>query len=141
MFKASSIVPAKGYEIAKAEAWKVKQYSQGMVTQLSSDVSAQLIISILNNLSSYKTRLENVRSIPGIAQYARDQENDQNYDVVAEFLSLLALIDAAIAEIQSTNTNVLISGWSLTGIQWNTFTSAQTANLALALQAIANAVE
>lgn len=139
-FKASNIVPAKGYEIAKARAWKARQSAIQMSALLSANINAQIIVGMVNTLNSHKTELEMVKNIPGILQYAKDQEQDQAYDVAAEFLNLIALIDTAIGTIQTTPTNTLINDWTLIGIAWNTFTPAQTAGLKVDLDAIVAAV-
>ena len=136
-FRASNVIPARAYESAKAEALKLQNLCNQISSALGSDISAETLPVWLVNLQRFRTRLNDVRSVTGIAQYAKDQEDDQAYDVAAEFNSLISLVDAAITEIQATNTNALISTWSVSsGLIWNTFTPAQTAALKADIDAI-----
>ena len=139
-FRATNIIPQRGYELAKARATKLRSWSQQMSAMCNTDLPAQQLIAILSGLSGHKNELEIAKNTNGIVAYAKDQENDPAYDVAAEFIAVLVLIDDAIAVVQATNTNVLINDWTLTGISWNSFTPAQTATLKSALDDIVAAI-
>lgn len=140
-FKASSVIPANAYASIKGNAMRLRNYSAQIITLLQSDVSAQQFPGIVKQLSFFKGELSAVASTPGLAAYAQDQEGDPLYNVVNEYIGMIAAIDAAIATIQATNTNALISAWTLDGIAWNSFTAVQTAGLRADLQSIVDSIE
>ena len=111
-----------------------------MSTQLDATQPAQTLIDILYSLSLHKAVLNNIKGIPGLAEYARAQENDPTYDPVAEFLNIIALINAAGILIQSYNVDILITSWTNSGIEWNTFTATQLLSLKGAIDDIANSI-
>jgi len=140
-FKASNKVPSIAYQEAKNAALALKNFCQSQVAAMNANIDGREVIAIGTNMSVYKTRLNEAKATPGIAQFAKDQENDPAYDVVAEFNSMVAALDAAVVVIVAVNTNLLIQGWSPTAaIQYNSFTPAQTANLKAALQTVADSV-
>lgn len=80
---------SKAYQKAQNEAIRVKSFAtQARAALLAGSVSANAVIQIMTNLKSSIEVWDSVSSLPGIAQYARDQEDDQTYDVVAEFLAM-----------------------------------------------------
>lgn len=94
--------PATGYANAKALAAQLKSYAQGRQAEFSSATNRDVLVSTASDLIRWRDELEAVTQIPGIAQYAKDQENDQAYDVVAEFTAVQVAVDAAISEIVSS---------------------------------------
>jgi len=98
-FKASNILPSKAYDDAKRIAVQVQSFASNRATSWAGGADASQILSAADNLKSFRDRLNDVKSTPGIAAYARDQEDDQAYDVAAEFSALLAAVDAAITQI------------------------------------------
>ncbi len=86
---------AKAYQKAQNEAIRVKTFSTSARNALLAGVvSANAVIQIMTNLKSSVEVWDTVSSLPGMGQYAKDQEDDQTYDVVAEFL---AMRNAAVA--------------------------------------------
>lgn len=128
-FKASSLVPAKAYEDIKIEAMRVKIFASRMSTSLNTTLSAQNLNGMVQTLIQQKNKLDQLKVTPGLVQYVKDQESDQNYDVITEFVTLIAFIDDVISEIKLTPTNSLINSWGSNGVVWNTFTTSQTASL------------
>ncbi len=98
---ASNQLPENGYRAAKETALRIKNYLQGRVIQFSSPTNADVVISTYRDILRWKAVLDATKAIPGIVQYAKDQENDQNYDVVAEFTALLSSITAFADLIES----------------------------------------
>jgi acid phosphatase family membrane protein YuiD len=139
-FKATNDTPEEVYALAKKEARRLKTFADNTVIALNAPVSAERIPVILNNLTVHKNRITQLLTIGGIEQYAKDQENDQTYSIIAETNALIVLIDAARLRIQAFNTNQLINGWLDSGVDWNTFTAVQTANLRTDIQAISDSV-
>jgi len=89
---------AGAYEDAKGTAKSIKAYCQSRAALFASTTPADVIIGTGFDLNSWRTALQDA-SLSGIAQYARDQEDDQNYDVVGAFTAMTAAIDAYIAEL------------------------------------------
>jgi hypothetical protein len=50
----------------------------------------------------YSIELNELAATPGIGDYAKEQEDDPTYDVVAEFASMLSAIDEVVTNISST---------------------------------------
>ena len=102
----------------------------------------------MTNLKSSIEVWDTASSLPGMAQYARDQENDQTYDVIAEFT---AMRTAAVAPVDWVFNNfpkdaqapnyilkdILAADGSITVRQ---FTSAQTTGLQTALDDLIAAI-
>ncbi len=101
-FRASNVIPANRYEHAKRIALQTQRFCDWQASQFASGGTSQDILSCAEKLRYYKQELQNCASVPGIAAYVRAQEDDDTYDVVAEFTALIAAIDAAIAEIVNT---------------------------------------
>lgn len=101
-FRATNNLPAVNYDEAKSLARQLKNYASSRATLFGSGGNSDQIFATLDALKQFRDRLDAIRSTPGIAQYARDQEDDQTYDVVAEFVAMVAAVDAAIAQIVTT---------------------------------------
>lgn len=80
---------------------------------------------------------------PGLAQYAKDQENDQAYDVVAEFNAMQTALQSVLTWME---TNVPITNRSVAPVaDWaneqtiqiaNIFTASQTSGLRTEMAAL-----
>lgn len=101
-FRASNSLPDVGLDRAKKLALQLKEYLQQRNVQLQSTTGADVITAIMSDLRAYRVEFQLIAAIPGIAAHARDLENDQNYDVVAEFNTMVAAIAATITEIVNT---------------------------------------
>ncbi len=131
---------SKAYQRAQTEAIRVKAFAtQARNALLAGTVSANAIIQIMSNLKSTVEVWDSVSSVPGIAQYARDQEDDQTYDVVAEFTAMRA---EAVASRDWIITNFPTSAGGFIekdtleadgAITVRQFTTAQTTGLQTAL--------
>ena len=95
-----------------------------------------------------KSASEQFASVPaGLAQYAKDQEDDQTYDVAAEFVAMRNAVNAARDRIVSTvpqDANNVLRERTINAdgsITLSTVTPAQTSNLQTDLQAIVDAIE
>ena len=140
-FKASNIVPARGYFLARDRAVRLSALAINASARLDANVSGEQIVNYLGNLTRSKADLESYKTIAGIVDYAKNQENDPSYDIAAEFTSLLSAIDAAINTIKGTAISAMLDGWGDGDVVWATFTPVQTASLKANLDAIVAAVE
>ncbi len=101
-FRATNILPERGYERAKQTATGLRRFCNNLSSELAAGGNSKQILGVVDSLVSFKDNLNDVKSIPGMAAYAQEQENDGAYDVIAEFTALLSLIDAAILEVVNT---------------------------------------
>lgn len=100
-FKASNQLPENGYRAAKETALRIKNYLQRRVIEFGEPTNADVVVSTYRDMMRWKADLTAIRLVPGIAQYAKDQEDDQSYDVAAEFTSMLDSITALTDSIES----------------------------------------
>ena len=138
-FLASNIITSKGYDKAKLEALSIKGYAQDVQNLLLANIDSSVIINIVSVLSQKKAKLETYKNITGILQYSKDQEEDQTYDIAAEYTALVARIDDVINWVKAsypadTNGYLLVRKWTLDGTSTREFTPAQTASLSPVLQ-------
>ena len=101
-FRASNVIPATQYDVAKRIAVQVRRLAESRSTTFASGATSAEILSVVDNLSALKVRLNEAKQVPGIAVYAAVQENDGAYDVATEFNGVLTAIDAVIADIVVT---------------------------------------
>ena len=131
---------AKAYSKAQNESIRVKAFAtQARNALIAGNISANAVIQIMSNLKSTIEVWDSVSSLSGIAAYARDQEDDQTYNVVAEFL---AMRNGAVAVRDWVITNFPKSAGGFIekdtlesdgAISVRVFTPAQTAGLQTAL--------
>jgi hypothetical protein len=82
---------------------QVKGYVQNFRTaSLAGPVGASSILDLYSRLRTNRQELATLAAVPGLAAYAREQKNDENFDIVVEFNAVLAAIDGVTAWI---NTN------------------------------------
>ncbi len=131
---------SKAYQKAQNESIRVKQFAtQARNALLAGAVSANAVIQIMTNLKSSIEVWDSVSSLPGITQYAKDQEDDQAYNVVAEFTTMrteaVAARDWVITNFpKSTGNFIEKDTLELDGaITVRQFTPAQTTGLQTAL--------
>lgn len=100
-FKATNILPVKAYDRAKSLSINVQRLANNRALAFASGASSSEVASTIDNLMAYRTELFSIKSVPGIADYAKVQEDNPAYDVVAEFNALIAVIDDAISTIST----------------------------------------
>jgi len=141
-FKASNALPAHAYDEAKRVAVQLKNFCDARASNWAAGSNAAQILAAVDNLNAFKTRLETVSVTPGIAAYARDQENDQNYNVVSEFAAMRGALDTAITQIvaavpKDANGYILMYEISANGdLIPRTFSGAALVNVIANLSAI-----
>ena len=144
--RATNVLPRVGYDLAKGVAANLKNYVTNRSTQFQNTINRDIVLVTMQDIRRAKVDLQNSAAIPGIVQYAQDQENDPTYDVVGEFTALIALIDAVIDSVTLTFPTdaggfLLEKKFAPDGTYtFGTFTGPQLANLRTALDAIAAVV-
>lgn len=137
---------AKAYNRAQNEALRVKSFATSANNALAAGaVSANAVIQIMSSMKSSIEVWDTVSALPGLVQYARDQEDDQTYDVVAEFLAMKAAAEAVrdwvINNFPTAAGFIQKDTLELDGaITVRQFTPAQTAGLQTTLATLAAAV-
>lgn len=101
-FRATNILPQEGYDRSKKIASRLKQFSANRSAALAGGGNSDQVLGTVDSMKLFKEQLVEVATIPGIGDYAKTQEDDPTYDVVAEFTALLVLIDAVVAEVFAT---------------------------------------
>jgi hypothetical protein len=101
-FRATNSVPEGGLNNAKRLAVSIKNTAITRAAFYASGADSDNILALADEMRRYSIALTAIKSIPGIGQYARDQEGDANYDIVAEFNALIAGVDAVVSQIVST---------------------------------------
>jgi hypothetical protein len=144
-FRASNQLPQDGYETAKRLAISIKSYCSSKASQFANDTTADVIISVFQDLTRWREQLHSIRQIPGIVQYARDQEDDPSYNVAAEFNNMLTAIDSVIANVNATYPRdgsgyLLDRKISGSSYDFRTFTPAQLSTLAALLTVVTNSI-
>lgn len=138
---------AKAYNRAQNESIRLKAFStSARDALLAGAVSANAVLQIMSTMKSSIEVWDAVSSLPGLVQFAKDQENDQTYDVVAEFL---AMRNAAVAVRDWIITNFPVAGGFIQkdtleldgAITVRQFTTVQTVGLQTTLATLTAAIE
>lgn len=140
-FPASTVLPADAYSIVKRAAVQLKLLLQSRVAELSAaNTDYERIQDIYLTLKGANAQFDTLKTTPGLAQYARDQEGDQNLDITAAFTAMQSAIADALAWIAA---NVPSSVTVKPAAEWdggvmisNTFTPSQTGGLRTELEAV-----
>ena len=101
-FRANSIIPERAFAEAKGVAAATKLLAQKFITRFASGAEWKEVYELLQILINRRAKFDELKTTPGIATYAQQQENDNTYDVVAEFTALLANITNVIDAIVSS---------------------------------------
>jgi hypothetical protein len=145
-FRASNALPAYNYDRAKKLAWQLRRLTSARSAEFASGATSAQVLSVLDNMRALKAELDEVKTTPGIAAYAKAQEDDVAYDVVAEFTAMLAAVDAVIQEIITTMPKdgsgfLLLNQFDVDGaLIPRNFTAAQLANLRTLLDGVTSSV-
>jgi len=135
---------------ARAIAAQVKNQASSLRTSSAAgNVASGLILSVTNGLADAKAALNRSAACVGIAAYAQAQIADGTVDVAATFTAMLSAIDGVTSwvvtnfpkdgtgTLLATKFNADNSGHT----QDQQFTSAQTAGLRTALDALIAAID
>lgn len=144
VFKATTATLEQALTRIELSAADVKAASVGLAAKLSAPVSYWVLAEYLATLKGSKELMESLKDTPGLAQYAKDQRNDQTYEIVAEYVAMIAAIDAAgdwlAAGFNSVATLVgyNVSTWAEVP---NEFGTAMTASLVPLVNAVIAAID
>lgn len=142
-FRATTDCLAKAFSAVQAEALNLKNYATAQSAAMAAgSVSANGVREVYQKCVTAKAQFATAAALPGMQQYAKDQFNDQTYDVGAAFTAMQNAIQAVIDWI-TANYPVDATGYLLTekfgagGFAVRSFTPAQTAGLQTVLNNLA----
>lgn len=98
---ASNPLPLSEYPRAKRIISAFKIYLQTARPGLLSGTTADNVIALYFDARRFRVDMAAVALVPGVVQFAKDQENDQAYEVATEFATMTAAVDALTTEIAS----------------------------------------
>lgn len=138
-FPASTQILANGLSEAFNTASRLKRVCQSYSAKLSANVYSETIVNIRDDMKHADSVFERIASLPGIADYAKDQVADQTLDIAAEFNAMRSAVQSVISNIESTfpshtdgGTDYVL-GWTWnpngSGLSMRQFTPAMTATL------------
>lgn len=146
-FLASNLIPQSAYSQAKQTALNLRTLAVEAITLTAGGSNADWLLGLLMRLRGMQTSLTELSATPGIAAYAREQEGDPEYDVVAEFTAMLATLDDTadwLANVMPKDGSGYLLLWTLDPNTGNritrTFTGTQLASLGTKLQTLVNTV-
>lgn len=141
-FPASSIVTQRAYQTIKGAANQLRINLPAINARLSANgATYEDLRDIYNLLKNANAQFDALKTTPGLAQYAKDQEDNQALDIVAEFASMQGAIASALAWM---DTNIPVNNRTLKApADWgegtlldDSFTAGQTAGLRTELTAV-----
>lgn len=144
-FRAGNVIPIEAYTIVKRAAVQLKLNMQSMKAQLAaSGANYDYLRDIYRTLERANSQFDNLKTTPGLAAYAQDQENDPAYDVAAEFTAMQAAITAAMtwmdSNVPTSVTAKSPANWGDGSLIETAFTAGQTAGLRTALQGVIDTI-
>lgn len=133
-FRTTVLGTEQAFDRLRTQAASSKIYltSQRAVMVLAS-VPASVPVAVIQHLGQVVITMNALAATPGLAQYAKDQVNDQTYDVVAEFNTMrdamVAARDNLIGMFPKDGSNfILYQTFNADGsIAIRNFTAAQVA--------------
>ena len=137
--------PTHAYEALKVQARQVLLLANNCVATFSATTDVDRILGFYYGFIFHRDEMNTLRQIPGVVQHAKDEENDQTYDVVVEYNAMSAAIDAFTTEVATTlpdDASNYILGWKLGATEKDprTFTSGALSTLSTLAQAIADSI-
>lgn len=143
----AQVTKNKAYEAILLKAAHVKQLSQRLSAQsASTGLTADQIVGYASSLKQAQDLFAQMTATPGLAQYAKDLQEDQNYEIVTEYQTMNTQITATLVWI-SANLPSSTFGHDIIRIEadgsptWRSFTPAQTAGFRTELDALAATID
>lgn len=133
------------YRTFKAQASRLKSHLMTFRSELAAGpIASDKLIDFYKTLGRDRARLIAFSGTVGITQHAKDAENNQSYDIVAEISSIVDDLDSTIAWIDTTipqSGGYVLSEQLLGGVVTpRSFSASATAPLRTLLQTIINAI-
>jgi len=112
-FRATVPVTEQAFDRIRAQAAASKAFLTNSRNAMAQSTSpATVALTVIQHLGQTVLIMEALAATPGLAQYARDQVNDQAYDVGAEFTTMknamIAARDSLISTFPKDGSNFLL---------------------------------
>lgn len=127
-FNATNPLLADAYKRIREIAFQVKNYSQSRSALFTDGATESEILATVDNLTSMRNSMQSLAATPGLSEYAKIQEDDPGYNVIAEYTAMIASINSVLDYITA---NILAP---------RKFTSVQLVSLKADLDAIVTAI-
>lgn len=145
-FNATPEVTESAYGKIRMQAADSKNYLQTQRAKMvQATCSATVPFDVIQHFSVVIPRLNTWSATPGLAQYAKDQQNDPTYDVIAEFTTMRNAMNSALSGLVSlvptSATFALLFTINADGtLTWRTFTQAQLASAVSLIDSVIAAI-
>lgn len=143
-FKTGSI--AFVYDDVRQLAAVTKEFCQRTSAAMAAgNTASTTVFDVLIRARQAVARFNALKDTPGLAAYAKAQNDDPNYDVAAEFAAMVSALNALAAQIENdfpkdANGFLLAQTLGANGPVDRTFTPAQTVNIRARLNAVVAAI-
>lgn len=141
-FPATAPELATAYAQIKNRVGFIKQRTQALRAASLSTLSAQAIITYVQEMATMRAMLDTLTATPGLAEYARAAEANAGLDIVAEYNAMLGQLAATTAWIadnfpdDGTGYKLAFTLSQQGALVWRTFTPAALAGLRVVLDAL-----
>ena len=140
-FKVLGTLPADKYRQLRTQGSKLRTIFTNMSGQLSANISGEEVISMVRRMHTAKGVMNGYLGDSELKAYAATIIVEvPPYDLDIAINGVITLIDTCITTVNGFSTNALIDDWSANGIDWNSFTPAQTTPLKASLDAVVAAI-
>jgi len=147
-FRAQNTIPDKAFTQAKSLAVSVRAQAQQAATDFTSiGADSDRIFGLIRNTIRASEQFNALKATPGIAAFAKIQEDDPTYDIAVEFNAMVAAVDAVsdalIAAIpKDGNGYLLVQTMNAQGdVGPRQFTPAQVNSIVPLLVAVVQAID
>jgi uncharacterized protein (DUF885 family) len=108
--------------------------------------NADLLVNLRDDLINADAEFSSAASVPGIVQYAKDVEDNQSYDVAANFTAMRAAVQATKTMIDALapTSGGFLALWTFpagSGLTPRAFSAGATADLRDSVQVIIDAID
>ena len=100
-FRASNSTPAEAWELAKRLGRSVNTRSARYAEDFATGATFNEVLNCGAQFYSFSAEFDELAQVPGLADYARTEEDDPAYDVIAEVQNLRTLIENLITDLQT----------------------------------------
>jgi hypothetical protein len=149
-FKASTVTTQDAYSDIRRQAVASRAFLvANRALMVAAQVNSTVPLAVITHLSTVVPRLDLLAGTPGLPQYAKDQQGDQNYNVVVQYttmrdlmVSVMTTLIAMFPTNGGTPAYLIYETLSVAGVRTaRVFTAAQVAPAVVAIDALIAAIQ
>jgi len=145
-FPASSASLTSTWQEMQQLASRIKSSANGVLTDLDNQVNSKYMLDLHRRMIGAKLKLSAFMATPGLAQHAKDQLDNQAFDLGAACAQIISAIDGIQSFIQdffpkTAEGYLLERKFSSTGFTDRTFQPAELADLKPLVQALIDSID